>query len=26
VITGIYVQRANQVFDNLTAEIRKEVL
>jgi uncharacterized membrane protein (DUF485 family) len=26
VITGIYVQRANQVFDSLTAEIRKEVL
>lgn len=26
VLTGIYVQRANQVFDNLTAEIRKEVL
>jgi uncharacterized membrane protein (DUF485 family) len=26
VITGVYVQRANQVFDNLTAEIRKEVL
>jgi uncharacterized membrane protein (DUF485 family) len=26
VITGIYVQRANKVFDSLTAEIRKEVL
>jgi uncharacterized membrane protein (DUF485 family) len=26
VITGIYVQRANKVFDDLTAEIRKEVL
>jgi uncharacterized membrane protein (DUF485 family) len=26
VITGVYVQRANQVFDSLTAEIRKEVL
>jgi uncharacterized membrane protein (DUF485 family) len=26
VLTGIYVQRANKVFDNLTTEIRKEVL
>lgn len=26
VITGIYVRRANSEFDDLTAEIRKEVL
>lgn len=26
IITGIYVQRANSEFDDLTAEIRKEVL
>ena len=26
IITGIYVRRANSEFDNLTAEIRKEVL
>jgi uncharacterized membrane protein (DUF485 family) len=26
IITGIYVRRANSEFDDLTAEIRKEVL
>ncbi|MNT70407.1 Inner membrane protein YjcH [compost metagenome] len=26
VVTGIYVRRANGEFDNLTAQIRKEVL